>query len=135
MLTGSLLALVAALFPRGAAHSRVLRLTRRTTVTVENVLSSIAAPASARHIGRLYLGQSDGQVSLTDLANWFAARNPVLTSQRLAAGRVCQVIAEMHLRDLHGHRLAIVDGWILSETEAKRTALYALAVAARGKRS
>ena len=84
--------------------------------------------ASARHVGRAYLRQATGEQDVATLARRIEATLAMdaRTLDRLDDASLRGLIERRVRQDFADERTRLVDGWMLSETEARLSAVAAL---------
>lgn len=85
---------------------------------------------SAVQVGRAYLQTFPGEADAERLVSQLCASDPLKHRTLLDAGskRCVELLALTHRQDFEKGRTVKVDGWILSETEARLCALATLLV-------
>ena len=96
---------------------------RKLTLALPLMLSGFCDEATLRELGRKYLARVPGEGSAKILLSRLAADGPRRGADADEGASEMAIQAE---QDFRTNKILIIDGWIISETEARQCALLAL---------
>jgi len=99
---------------------------RKQALAFPSMLSGFCDEAALRDVGRRYLARFPGEASTSVLLARLAAdgaRRRAASSDALEAVSEAESLAE---QDFVRQQILVIDGWIISRTEARQCALLAL---------
>ncbi len=96
---------------------------RKLTLALPLMLSGFCDEATLRELGRKYLARVPGEGSAKILLSRLVADGPRRGADADEGASEMAIQAE---QDFRTNKILIIDGWIISETEARQCALLAL---------